>query len=417
MTLHQKRSAGDPCVWIINQYAYTPDQAAGTRHFSFAKQLRKDGYDALVISSSFYHKHRRQDHYDPSSAYKVGDVEGVPFVWLRTPSYNSSIGRVVSMLAFSARLFGSWRANYREPDFILSTSPSPFSALASGILARSLGARWIVEIVDLWPDTLIQIGGMSHVHPLVVLLRAIEKYLYRRSDAVMTHLPAASAHFQELGAAPSKTFYLPSPTPFDLPETPPQYASESTFKFMYVGAMGQANVLHILINAFAIAYERGSLQNTELHLVGEGPKLDDLRRLVCELGIDAQVIFHGQVPKHTILECLSTADACVLLSGSYEIYRYGISFNKMFDYMAAAKPIIASTNARDTPIEIANAGIMVPPEDVEKLADAMVMLAEMTASERAEMGRRGYAHLLEHHTLGAWGSRFDAMLSEVCGRD
>ena len=125
-------------IWILNQYAYTPDQTAGTRHFSIAKKLIEKGHDVLVIASSFYHKNREELQKYDSEAYMHENVYGVPYNYVRTPPYTGNRGgRVWNMLVFAFRVLRlTGLKNEPKPELIIGTTPSPFFSFSAYKIAR-----------------------------------------------------------------------------------------------------------------------------------------------------------------------------------------------------------------------------------------------------------------------------------------
>jgi len=403
-------------IIFTNQYAYTPYQAASSRHFAFARELIKRGHNVRIISSSFYHKHRKQEHLHPCRDYLNANVEDVPFTWLKTPGYRGNIMRIVNMLTYAWRLQSSdGIKKAARPDLIYATSPSPFAAMSAITLARKTGAVCIVEVVDLWPDTLIEVGGLSRWHPVVMLFRWVEKYIYRNADALVTHLANANLHFQSLGAKPEKCFYIPSPSPFDPIPQPPQPVDNDRLCFAYAGAMGKANALTDLLKAWVIVLENEPelRDRIKLVMIGDGAEKPRLQQFIHDSGYPQSVEFVDPVPKAEILQHLAETDVCMATSANHRIYRYGISFNKMFDYMAVAKPVILATNAPNTPVARAKSGIVIPPENSQRLAIAIMEMARMSSEQRRELGIRGYLELLKSHQIGTWGDTAEKLFSRL----
>ena len=95
------------------------------------------------------------------------------------------------------------------------------------------------------------------------------------------------------------------------------------------------------------------------------------------------------------------------------LYRYGISMNKLYDYLAAARPIIIASDAANNPVAEANAGITVSPGNSEELADAMLRMAEMSCNEREELGRNGRVYVEQFHSFKSLSGKFADVLDIV----
>jgi glycosyltransferase involved in cell wall biosynthesis len=133
-------------------------------------------------------------------------------------------------------------------------------------------------------------------------------------------------------------------------------------------------------------------------LVGHGPLKAAVEEMVREKGLD-NVLVLPAVPKSTVVPLLKRCDVGLVATVRSEIYRYGVSMNKLFDYLAAGLPVVLSADAPGSIVEASGAGVIVPPESPQRLAAGIEQIVRLTASERREIGRRGLAFLEEHHDL------------------
>ncbi|MGC9075047.1 MAG: glycosyltransferase family 4 protein, partial [Candidatus Bipolaricaulaceae bacterium] len=174
---------------------------------------------------------------------------------------------------------------------------------------------------------------------------------------------------------------------------------------------GQANALDVLIRAAKIVQDR-SHRDIRFILVGDGPEKPTLMTLAQELGLH-NVEFREPVPKAEISTVLYEADAFLVQLGGTEVYRWGISSNKLFDFMAAGKPIFSSAEAPSNPVEEARCGFTVPPRDPQALADAVIKLYQMPKEEREAMGRRGREYVEKHHDIRKLAEKLEKVLVET----
>ena len=165
----------------------------------------------LLVASSFNYVQRRE-RLAPSESFRAEDIDGVQFAWLRTVPYQgNSISKLRNMLSFARRL--RKRAIHLpggKPDLIIGSSPHPFAADEARKLAKSLGVPFIVEIRDLWPRTLVDVGGISPWHPLVLWMRRIERRLYRDAARILTLLPSSAPYFEAYGVEPRSIEWVPN---------------------------------------------------------------------------------------------------------------------------------------------------------------------------------------------------------------
>jgi glycosyltransferase involved in cell wall biosynthesis len=182
---------------------------------------------------------------------------------------------------------------------------------------------------------------------------------------------------------------------------------------MYFGAHGQANSLETLLSAMAIVQAHPDGAGVRVRLIGDGPLKPSLRALTAELGLRS-VAFEDPVASCEIPRLASEADAFVLtVLNRPELYRYGVSMNKLFDYMAAGRPIIVAIEAANNPVAEAGAGITVRPEDPRHLAEGILGLARMSLAERARCGENARRFLAERHDYPVLAARFAAVLEEA----
>lgn len=401
-------------VWVLNHYAQEPGGAGGTRHYSLARHLRSHGWQSSVIAASVELNTGRQRLAD-GELTRLVDFDGIPFLWVRTPQYEGNGGgRMGNMLTYAVRvLMPSVTKSLERPDVIVGSSVHPFAAWSGAILANRFGVPFIFEVRDLWPQTLVDLGRLREKSSITKLLRRLEKWLYDRADRIVVLLPQAGEYIVPLGVSRRKIVWIPNGV--DLKEYPvPSSASVSNrFTLMYFGAHGQANGLDTLLRAMAELRKRPDLKHIHLRMIGDGPLKPALMELARQLEL-TNVEFSDPVPKREIPSVAAQADAFVICVRDLpRLYRFGISMNKIFDYLAAARPIIMASAAVNNPVDEAEAGVTVPPEDPGALAEAIERVEAMSPEERGSIGLAGRRFVEQNHSFEVLGARFANMLNEL----
>jgi glycosyltransferase involved in cell wall biosynthesis len=395
-------------IWIVNHYAISPKQAGGTRHFSFAKELTKRGHDVTLFLSSC--SPIRTDKQHPSSTVEF--VDGVRLIQVRTPSYwGNSWGRIKNMLVFAGRFWaGACFNSLPAPDVILGSSPHLFAALAAERVASRLSVPFVLEVRDLWPLSLIEVAKVSPRHPLPKLLGVIEKHLYRRATRIVT-LPAHAAHHMvDKGARPEKVIWISNGVDLSyIPDSPPPKPN-GRFTVMYAGAHGTANSLDSILDAALVIQSRHPNHDLFFRFLGEGTQKERLMRRVQQEQIK-NFSFEPALPKAEIYTSLLEADLFLAPARNVPLYDFGISFNKLFDYMAAARPIVFGARFSNAAVE-AGAAIAVNGDDPEELAGAILKVRHMPIEERCEMGQRGRRHVEKHYSFELLSTRLERTLTE-----
>jgi glycosyltransferase involved in cell wall biosynthesis len=168
---------------------------------------------------------------------------------------------------------------------------------------------------------------------------------------------------------------------------------------MYLGSHGDANGIDQIVRAMRLVRDDPRGKSIRARLIGEGPRKEDAIRLAEEIGAN-NITFENSIPKSRIPETAAQADAFVIYNHDLpNLYRYGISMNKIFDYMAAGRPTVIAANAVNNPIAESNGGLTVCPGDPRALADAVLELATMTSTQRQAIGIAARTHVEEHYSF------------------
>lgn len=397
-------------VWILNHYAEVPSGIGSTRHFSLAKAMKHWGWSATVVAASVEHATGRQRLNRRQTGHET--IEEVPFVWLRTPTYRGNgWWRIVNILTYTARAI--WPPTTRalpRPDVVVGSSVHPLSGWAASVLARRSNVPFVLEIRDLWPETLVQMGRLKRGSLMERALARLEVTLYRQADAIIVLLPNAASYITSLGISDSKITYIPNgPDMRQFPVTEP--TSSPKLRLMYVGAHGQANDIENIIEAVRIVRCQSPSTNIELRLVGDGPRKTALKDLVQRYKLD-NVVFEPPVARRDVPQLAADTDSFIVSLKDLPLYQYGISLNKIFDHMACARPVIFAGKASNNPIAEASAGICVEPSNPSKLAVAMSCMSQIPQDERTAMGLSGRRYVEHHFSAEVLAERFASLLTK-----
>lgn len=399
--------------WWINHYACPADEPGGTRHHALASYLGDMGIDITLVASSFHYTELRERLAD-GEATRVEDRSGVRFAWIRTKPYSSNpLTKLRNMRSFSAHLLRAANALPLErPDVIIGSSPHLYAADAARQLARQFDVPFCCEIRDIWPGSLVDIAGVSPWNPVVLHMGRIERRVYRSADHIFTLLPGSEDHILARGGRSDRITWIPNGIDPALlpPESPP--TGEGPFTLAYAGAHGLANGLDTVLDAASLLQREHGRNDIRFLLIGDGPRKPALVQRANDEGIKL-VEFRDPVPKSEIHGVLQESDACLMPLKRGNVFRHGISPNKMFDYLGVGRPVIFSVDTPVNPVEEAGAGLTIAPEDPEALVRAVLELSSLDPVERAAMGDRGRAYVLQHHDLSVLAKRVGEALREV----
>ena len=401
-------------IWIINHYANHPSLPGGTRHYELARRLVDRGFDISIICCAFHHAihaHARSFR----NPFLVEETNGVRYLWMRSRITYSGNGlrRMLNMAEFAVQTWRLGRTRFRQaaarPDVIIGSSPDLLTARVAENLAKHFDVPYILEVRDLWPESLVEIGGFKPSHPLVKALELLEKHLYQRAERIISLMPEAWRRIEDMGGSPKKVMWISNgasvSTHLRVSQTTAKMHDE--FRLMYVGAFGRANVLDDLLTAAKLL--RTDLPNAQIVMVGDGTERARLQERARAEGL-TNVAFEKPVPKDKVPGLLARGDAVVALLEDSPLYRYGISLNKLFDYMAAGKPVLFAGSVAHNYVDIAGCGVTVAPRSPRAIAEGIRALARMSEEERKAMGWRGREYLLKHHDWDVLATRLAKLL-------
>lgn len=399
-------------VLYVSQYFVSADQPGGVRHWQHARALARAGHRVGVVTSYVQHKERTvPERYRGRRI--VHEVEDGLDVWrtYSTPGY----GRDLRSRLASYGTFAWWSAvagaRAPRPDVVVASSPSLPAAAAAAALARARGARFLLEVRDLWPDSAVAMGLIGDPRAIAAA-RRVEAFCYRRADRIVALTEGIRDGLLEQGVSAAKVVLITNGVDLELADgarPAPAPVSDDAFVAMYVGAHGTYSSLETVLDAAA---ELRDAPQVRVVLVGNGDRKPALVAAARRRGLD-NVAFVDPVPKREVPSWLARADACVLPYQDRPLFA-GALPNKAFDYLGAARPIVASAPAGELTrmVERAGCGLAVPPEDGPALAGAIRALAADRGRARA-MGESGRRYALAHYDRAALAARFVATVESL----
>ncbi len=404
-------------ILLINHYAGSLRHGMEYRAFYLAREWVRLGHAVLVVAASQSHVRTLQPAWPSALAGRAQErVDGVDYLWLRTPKYRGNgVGRVVNIAAFCLQLAcnAARLARQFRPDAVVASSTYPMDIWPAAMIARMAGARLVHEVHDLWPLSPIELGGMSARHPFIRLCQAGEDFACRHCDVVVSMLPKVQDHLRERGLDLRRLHIVPNGVladEWDAPGEPlcgalaehlRQVRLRGALVVVYAGAHGLANALDSLLDAAALLRHEA----LEFVLVGDGAQRERLARRVAGEGL-ANVRLFEPIAKRQIPALLAQADIAYIGLQRVPIFRFGIAPNKLMDYMMAGCTVLSAIEAGNDPVGEAGCGATVAAESPQAIADGLRRLAALPAEARRAMGRLGREYVLKHHTWPVLARRF-----------
>lgn len=404
---------------LVNHYAGSPRHGMEFRPYYLAREWVRAGHEVTIVAAS--HSHVRAVQPEIGAEPREEFIDGIRYRWLPTPAYQGNgVGRLRNILSFLRQLRAdAWRLTREfRPDAVIASSTYPMDVWVARKLARLAKARLVYEVHDLWPLSLIELSGMSPRHPFAMLCGKAEADAYRDADVVVSMLPCVHEHMASRGLDCAKLHIVPNgfapeewggePTPLGATLAAHLDAEHAAGRIVvgYAGSMGLPNALDVLLDAAA------RLKHAPLSfvLVGSGHEALRLAQRAEAEGLK-NVRFFAPIPKAQIPTLLSRFDIAYIGWQRTPIYRFGIAPNKLIDYLMAGRAVLHSVEAGNDPGAEAGAGLTVPPEDADAVAQGLLQLAALPPQQRAAMGERGRAFAMAHHAYPVLAARFIEALS------
>ena len=378
-------------IWFFNHYAVPPNLYPLARPYHFARHLQEKGHKVIIFAASSVHL-SKQNLITDRSPMKAKKIDGLRYVFLRARNYEGNgIQRIFNFFDYTVRLFTQTR-KFHKPDVILATSVHPLACVAGILLARKYRCRCVVEIADLWPLTLVEYGALKEKQLMTKALYMLEHWIYKKADAVIFTMEGGKQYIIDQGwekdVPLDKIYYINNGVDLEVYHRQeqenvfhdPELDREDTFKVMYTGSMGQANAMFDILDAAEELKDRADIS---FLLFGAGYLEDDLKKYARKKHLE-NVSFKGKVDKKYIPNILSKGNLNLMTAPSDKVSDYGLSMNKMFDYMASGKPTVSNIRTKFDILEETHSGVTVRAGDPDTMAGAVVRFYEMDKKDYEE---------------------------------
>ena len=372
-----------PRLLWVNATAVAPYSGGGTRHFELARELVRRGWDVTIGASDFNFQTRsfsfRAHNQDRRTLTEA--IDGVFFRWHWAAPYSQNDWRrVQNWVSFAQTLI---RDSEGEPDVIIGSSPHLFAALAAFRLASKRRVPFILEVRDLWPESLQVRPGRRGVGYFGLSL--IANFLYRRARAVIVLAQGVGDYLIERGVPRERIIFAPNGA-FVPAFVEPRDPTRTSLRLLYAGAHGPANGLDVVLAAADLL--RG-LPQVKFTLVGDGPDKPRLQEAAIDRRL-TNVEFLSPVSKREIPRLMSQCDAGLMVLRDVPLFRFGVSPNKLFDYWGSGLPVINNVGGEVAGLVAASGGGLTTTDATgASLADGVHRLLALGAAERTAMGERG----------------------------
>lgn len=387
-------------IWLVNKYAMPPQYESRLRTIKFAHYLQEMGYNVTVFGSSVMHN-MDIDLIEGDHKYIERQYDNFKFVHIKSCQYKKTAGikRVWSDIQFHYRLV-SLAKYFEKPDLVLATT-TPLISNPVLSYCRKHNIKYISEVLDWWPDDFVDFGLISAKNPIMKYLYWRSKRNYARVDAVVVSMKGCHQYLKDKKwdlkqGGPvdlSKVYYINNGVDLnDFAKWKEEYIIDDDDlksekkRIIYLGSIRLANNVWQLIKAAELIKDRTDVQ---FLIYGNG---DDREPLIkyCEQHQLTNVIFKDKWIDPKFVPFVLSQSYLNILNYTAHFGKYGISSSKMFQYMAAGKPIVCNVDIMHSDIVEKNLGICQDMKDEKDYANAIKSILDLSLTEYNNMCERSY---------------------------
>jgi colanic acid biosynthesis glycosyl transferase WcaI len=358
----------------------------------FARKLIEQGYEVEVITGfPNYPGGKVYPGYKISLLQResIQDIE-VTRVALYPSHDGSAIKRILNYVSFAltAAFYGIFMM--KKADVMYVYHPPLTTGVSAAVIRFFRKIPVVYDVQDMWPDTLKATGMVSNETVLEIVSKVCQG-VYKNVDKIAVLSPGFKDLLMERGIPASKIQLIYNwcdESALALPEgvLPENFPSSDKFTILFAGTMGKAQALDAVIAAAAIVQNLNSKIN--FVFVGGGVEVAHLQELVTVQNLN-NVVFIPRVPMSQVGSMLQQADVLLVHLRKDPLFEITLP-SKIQAYMSTAKPILVAVAGNATSIiEEAQCGLVAEPENPQSIADAAILLANMSATELATMGKAG----------------------------
>jgi glycosyltransferase involved in cell wall biosynthesis len=404
-------------ILFLTHYFHPEGNAPATRVYEMTRRWAEQGFEVEVVTGApnvpsgvLYPGYRNRWR----SRERIEGVE-ILRVWTHLAPNKGTVRRILNYLSFCATATLAGLA-VRRPDLVIATSPQFFCGWAGVFVSRARRVPFVLEVRDLWPESIAAVGAMRSSW-LLRLLGWLERRMYAAATRIVTVGRGYQQELEARGVSAGRISVIPNGVDRDRfdPATDAsslraRFAPNGEFLCSYVGTIGMGSGLSVVLRAAERLREQGRHDVVWL-LVGDGAVREDLEREARERGLSS-VVFTGRLPKDQMPGVLAASDACLVHLARRPLFRT-VMPSKIFEAAAMAKPILLGVEGIAAEIvEGAGAGICIEPENADQLVQAVLRLASDRELGR-RFGRAGYEKIAAAYDYSALAREYAGLIRRV----
>jgi len=402
-------------IWIIDHYSSEPKYGGISRQYDFAIELSKRGYKVIIISSGFSHYTHSYIGLSNNQNFFISQIDDNAFyVYLKTTKYksNNGFGRMFNMFSFmfaTLRYYNQFAKKLGRPDVVEGASVHPLSWIAAYSISKRYGVRFIAEVRDFWPEMWLLSNERKSYDPMVIFFSIVEKWAYRKADKIVYSLLYGDNYLHgKLKIPRDKILLIGQPLNcerFDeyaatkvniVPEKVKQFMQNS-FVCIFTGYYMEYEGVYVMLKAAVLLKERKI--PVKMLFLGSGKEAAGMNEFVKDNSLN-NVMIGERVNKEAIPSLLRHADICMAHAATKESKQtliYGMSKNKINEYMYSGACIIFGREDENDPVARSGAGFVIKPYSAVEFANKIEIVYKMSEEDRKQFGENGKKYMRQYH--------------------
>ncbi len=403
-------------ILFLTQYCPPEVGAPQNRIFEFAKQLKSFGHEVTILTAMpNYPKGEIFEDYKGKKVV-IEELEGIHIV--RTRIYATKdkafVKRLRNYLSFTFSSLFIGPKYIDDQDVVITESPPLFLGWSGYRIAKKKKAKFIFNVSDLWPESAIKLGVLNS-KLFIKMSTWLEEFCYRKADAITCQTQGIVDNIVKRGFNNEKVHLITNGVDtefFKIENRDEEFRKENEidgkFAICYAGILGLAQGLEVVLEAAEILKDEKEIQ---FLLIGDGAEKEKLIAIKNEKRLD-NVTFLPVQPKSNMPKIISSMDATIIPLKKLDIFR-GALPSKMFEALSSELPIILAVEGEaEKLINDAGAGIVVEPENSEKIAEAVLMLYN-NKELREKMGKSGRSYVVKNYSRDMVAKKLEHVLKNV----
>lgn len=405
-------------ILFLSHYFPPEVNAPATRTYEHCRQWVQDGHDVTVVTCAPNHPQGRvYDGYRNRICQReTKDGIHVIRIWTFVTPNEGFFKRTLNYISYmcSAVILSLFLP---KADVVLSTSPQFFNGLAGYFVSKLRRIPWVLEIRDLWPESIVAVGAIKS-RTIVRMLEWVERFAYRKAERIVPVTDSFKAYMVNKGIEASKIVVVKNGV--DLARYKPadgatalaaELGLAGKFVVSYFGTHGMAHHLQTILDA---AHQLRDSNHIMFLMVGDGAERQLLVRMRDAMGLK-NVMMLDQQPKNRMPEFWALSDVSLVLLKKSDLFKTVIP-SKMFESLAMERPIVLGVEGESADLlRAAQAGLCIEPQDAGQLAARVLELSHDSALCR-RFGRNGRRFVMEHFDRVVLARKLTSVVEMVCRR-